>query len=115
MHTHKRGDTWSLTAQADVRDLATGAKADLTGWTIASQLRDAATGELIADFVCTLVDPVAQTFTHAAPESTGAWPDGLAVLDVQFTSATGQTVSTDTQTIRIVPDVTQPPTTGASA
>ena len=113
MHTHKQGDTWSLTAQADVRDLATGTKADLTGWTIASQLRAADTGALIAEFECTLVDPVAQTFTHTAT-STATWPEGLAVLDVQFTSATGQTVSTDTQTIRIVPDVTQPPTTGAA-
>jgi hypothetical protein len=106
MHTHKKGDTWSLTATADVRDLVTGNKADLTGWTIASQLRAADSGTLITDFVCTLVDPVAQTFTHAAA-TTAAWPEGLAVLDVQFTSPGGQTVSTDTQTIRIVPDVTQ--------
>ena len=106
MHTHKKGDTWSLAAQADVRDLATGTKADLTGWTIASQLRAADTGALITDFACTLVDPVAQTFTHIAA-STATWPEGLAVLDVQFTSAAGQVVSTDTQTIRIAPDVTQ--------
>jgi hypothetical protein len=108
MHKHKKGDTWSLTAQADVRDLATGNKADLTGWTIASQLRAADSGTLITTFACTLVDPVAQTFTHIAA-STAAWPEGLAVLDVQFTSPNGQTVSTDTVTIRIVPDVTQGP------
>jgi hypothetical protein len=106
MHTHKKGDTWSLTAQADVRDLATGNKADLTGWQIASQLSSADGGALITTFACTLVDPAAQTFTHIAA-STAAWPEGLAVLDVQFTSPHGQTVSTETQTIRIVPDVTQ--------
>jgi hypothetical protein len=113
MHKHKKGDTWSLAAQADVRDLATGNKADLTGWQIASQLRAADSGALITDFVCTLVDPAAQTFTHVAANTT-TWPEGLAVLDVQFTSPSGQTVSTDTATIRIVPDVTGNPTTGAA-
>ena len=107
MHTHKKGDTWSLTATADVRELATGSKADLTGWTSASQLRAADSGTLITSFACTLADPVAQTFTHIATGGTATWPEGLAVLDVQFTSPGGQTVSTDTQTIRIVPDVTQ--------
>jgi hypothetical protein len=107
MHTHKRGDTWSTTGQADIKDLVTGQAANLTGWTIASQLRTADTGALIAAFVCQIVDPVAQTFTHRA-SNTQAWPDGLALIDVQFTSPTGEAVSTDTQTVRIVPDVTQP-------
>lgn len=110
MHTHKRGDSWSTTGQADIKDLVTGQPADLTGWTIASQLRAANTGALIANFDCALVDPVAQIFTHKAI-GTQDWPEGLAVLDVQFTSPNGETVSTDTQTLRIVPDVTK---TGAA-
>lgn len=106
MHTHKTGDTWRTLGQANIQDLSTGAPANLTGWAIASQLRDSVTGALIQTFDCQLVDPVAQTFTHAAA-STAHWPPGLAALDVQFTDPQGQTVSTDTQVIRVLPDVTR--------
>lgn len=113
MHTHKRGDTWSTVGQATIKDLTTGELVDLTDWQIASELRTP-DGTLIAAFACTYTgtttDPdtqeVTQTFTHIAT-STADWPVGLAELDVQFTSPSGQVVSTDTQVIKVLRDVTE--------
>lgn len=113
MHTHKQGDSWSTVGQATIKDLTTGELVDLTDWQIASELRTPG-GELIAAFDCaytgTTTDPATQvqtqTFTHIAT-TTSNWPVGLAELDVQFTSPSGQVVSTDTQVIKVLRDVTE--------
>jgi hypothetical protein len=113
MQTHKRGDTWSTVGQATIKDLTTGELVDLTDWQIASELRKP-DGTLIAAFACTYTgtttDPETevetQTFTHIATD-TSSWPVGMAEIDVQFTSPSGQVVSTDTQVIKVVRDVTE--------
>jgi hypothetical protein len=101
---HKAGDTWSTLGYATVIELETGNMADLTGWIVESQMRDF-NGELIAQFDCTLTDPIKQVFTHIAPD-TSNWPPGVAFIDVRFKSPEGQVISTDTQSIVIERGVT---------
>lgn len=103
--THRRGDTWSRVGIAGIKD-HTGAAMNLTGWTVRSQGRHLDTGALVAEFVCTLTDPVAQTYTHVC-NTTTQWPDDME-CDVQFTSPSGFVVSTPVFRIRVDPDVTQP-------
>lgn len=101
---HKIGDTWSRVGTADFRNLVDKSKADLTGWTILSQIRTADDANtLIADFECEWVDPVAQTFTHKCVD-TKLWPEGLAQFDIQFTSPNGEVTSTDTALVTVARD-----------
>lgn len=106
MSTHKRGDSWSYIGTAGIKD-PQGALIDLTGWTIASQAKNPATGQVVATFACAWADPVQQTFTHQALD-TSAWPLSTIELDVQFTSPGGFVISTPTTTVTVIKDVTSP-------
>lgn len=110
--THKRGDTFDYSDQFELTvDGAT--VTDLTGATGASQLRhvgDAAAGiepgALIADLVFAWVDASQGLYRVRSSGSTAAWPLGMLKHDVQLTLASGDVVSTATELIKLVEDVT---------
>lgn len=102
---HKRGDTlaWGCAYTDDA-----GQPINLTGYSIASQIRHP-NGTEIATLEVTIDDPRTQgTFLLGASEATTAgWLPGLYRCDVQFTSPGGEVYSTDTFNVRVVADVTQ--------
>ena len=95
--THKRWDTFNYVGvlPADV---------DLAGATARSQIRKT-DGSLIDDLDVRF-DSDAHTIA-LRKQNTSHWPDGTAQMDVQFTLANGDIVSTDVVIVRIKQDVTQ--------
>jgi hypothetical protein len=104
--THKRGDTFVATGPitATVGGVPV---ANFTGWTGASQLRDATTDELIATLEFTWLN-AATGQARLRFADTSAWPITLANMDIQLTTPAGETVSTATTAISITKDVTRP-------
>lgn len=101
---HKRGDTFDRSGVISVSE--NGAPvADLTGWTGASQMRNAR-GLLLAQLTFTWLDASLRLARLTAPDGTSAWPVGELKMDIELTSPSGFVVSTETATIEIVPDVT---------
>jgi hypothetical protein len=84
---HKRGDTFLLTCTTDV---------PLTGYSIASQVRDKSF-KLIAQLTVniTQTSPTG-IYTLSYPAGSSSWPVGLLECDVQYTDNTGFIVSTET-------------------
>lgn len=81
-----RGDSFSL--PITVRE--SGAAFDLTGWTVAAQLRKvsrtAERGALIETFAVTVATPATgEIVISATAEQTALWPVGQAEFDVQMT------------------------------
>ena len=110
--THKRGDTFDYSDRfvltVDGVDMP-----DLTGATGSSQLRHAGDraagiepGTLVAELLFTWIDATQRLYRVRASGSTGAWPLGIVKHDVQLTLPSGDVVSTDTELIKIVEDVT---------
>lgn len=92
---HKRGDTFHYVAK--LPDAI-----DLSGATAKSQIRTAA-GEPIDDIDVELRPDKTLIMRK---QITTRWPIGAAVLDVQFTLANGDVVSTNTVSVKIQRDVT---------
>lgn len=102
----KVGDTFDVSDQLIMT--ADGvAVTDFTGMTGASQIRGT-NGMLIANLVFTWLDAT-QGLYRARYDggSTQGWPLGMANHDVQLTTASGDVVSTETEHIQLVHDVTQ--------
>lgn len=92
---HKRGDTFYYIAR--LPDAI-----DLTGTTAKCQIRTAA-GDPIDDIDVELRPDKTLIMRK---QITTRWPVGPAVLDVQFTLANGDVVSTNTVSVQIKRDVT---------
>lgn len=110
--THKRGDTFDYSDQFTLT-IDGVEQPDLTGFVGASQLRhagDAAAGILPGTLVATLeftwLDATQRLFRVRHVGSTDAWPLGTLLHDVQLTTASGDVVSTATERIKLVEDVT---------
>lgn len=110
--THKRGDTFDYSDQF-VMTVDGVETPDLTGVTGASQLRHAgdlaagiAPGTLVAELVFTWIDATQRLYRVRASGSTAAWPLGIVKHDVQLTLPSGDVVSTPTELIKLVEDVT---------
>jgi hypothetical protein len=98
----KRGDTFLLTGEGTVADVAE----DMTGWTVASQVRNGST--LLHNLTLTWVDrPNGKYQLSCPPVNTATWPAKLLVCDIQYTTDTGQVISTETFGINCIADVTQ--------
>lgn len=101
----KTGDTYALACTYKVNDAAV----DLTGYTIASQLRSD-TYVLISDTTVEIdADQVANAgkFTiTASPADTSSWPTGNHLIDIEV-SLGGVKKSSETVTQPVVRDVTQ--------
>jgi len=79
---------------------------DMTGWTVASQLRNKQTGELVADLVHAWTDQATGKYSLTALDTKG-WPVGMLTWDVQFTAPDGFISSSETRYIRIKADTTR--------
>ncbi|GAB0119492.1 hypothetical protein [Acidisoma sp. 7E03] len=100
----KRGTTFVLMLQA--QDDASGDPHDLTGSTIASQLRNSL-GELVAELTAA-PDTQFQTWVRLSfAGDTSAWPLGMLSCDVRVTNPDGTNWATETITIQVVERVTQ--------
>jgi len=100
----KRGDTFSFRGFASI--VIDGVLlTDITGWVIRAQVRRTKSGGY------TLVEELGAVWILTAGEfaldSTGStgWPVGVVEIDIQFTNG-AVVVSTETQQIEVVPDVT---------
>lgn len=103
--THKRGDTFDRSGQITINVDGVHVP-DLTGWAGAAQVRTRS-GALIAAITFTWLDATQSLARIRAADTTG-WPVGPAEIDIQLTSPAGDVVSTDTERLDIVSDVTRP-------
>lgn len=104
-NTHKRGDTFDYADQLAMT-VDGVAVTDFTGMTGASQLRNNA-GSLVASLQFTWLDAAQGLFRVRSTAPTDTWPVGLLLHDVQLTTAAGDVVSTATEIIQLVGDVTR--------
>ena len=102
--THKRGDTFDYSDQFAMTVDGVPVT-DFTGMTGASQLRTIA-GILVSTLVFTWLDAAQGLYRVRNEGSTAAWPLGVLRHDVQLTTAGGDVVSTPTELIQLVEDVT---------
>lgn len=112
MTAHKRGDTFDYSDQLAMT-VDGVAVTDFTGMTGASQLRHAggglstvAPGTLVADLVFTWLDAAQGLYRVNCATPTDTWPLGTLRHDVQLTLPSGDVVSTATELINVVEDVT---------
>ena len=98
----KRGDTFLYTAS--LSDDA--GPTNITGWTIASQVRDD-NDALVATLNVTVTNAALGQFT-VRHDDTSAWPARL-VWDLQYTDAAGVVRSTETIVLSVMADVTRQP------
>lgn len=100
---HTRGDTWE---RGYIIKDAAGVPLDLTGATVALQVRDGG-GALVADLstFCTIT-PLAGRIDFVAPAATMAIPVGTYRFDVQVTYAGGRVKTYDASTLTILRDET---------
>ena len=94
----KRGDTFSI--------LASLAEQDISGWTIASQIRRT-NGTLIDTLVPVIIDGPAGQYSLTASGATDDWPICPALCDIEYTDTLGAVISTETFSIIIEGDVTR--------
>lgn len=103
-NTHKRGDTFDYADQLAMT-IDGAAVTDFTGMTGSSQLRDNA-GNLAAALAFTWLNAAQGLFRVRSIGTTDTWPVGVLLHDVQITTASGDVVSTATEVIQLVGDVT---------
>jgi hypothetical protein len=100
----KRGDTFKLngTVLGDGVPIVGG----IASWAIRSQIRTLG-GELVDEFECTIVDPVAGTYTIEESDAgvTADWPLGELHMDVEYT-IDGEVVSTENIAVTVTKDQT---------
>ena len=100
----KRGDSFDYVTTIP----ATFADGYFVGWTVAAQVRDPASGTLIADLTCAWVDPATTRSLQLLKLDTSDWPIQTLDFDVQFTrTSDGYKISTATASILVGKDVTQ--------
>lgn len=102
---HKRGDTFDYSGTASASEGGV-AVTDFTGWAGACQIRDR-DDAVIATLAFSWLDASAGLMRVRSTGDTNGWRVGRAKIDVQFTSPSGAVVSTATQEIEIVADVTR--------
>ena len=101
MLNFKRGDTF--TTEAVLVDGNT--PTDLTGWSIRSQIRR--NNQLIDELVVDIVAPEEGRYTMTSSAPTTNWPIATLRSDIEYTTPTGQIISTDTYYINCVEDITR--------
>ncbi len=102
--TFKRGTTFALLMQAT--DDASGDPHDLTGATIASQLRDSL-GNLVVELTCEPQPQLPGSVLLTSPSATDEWQLGLLSCDIKVTNPDGSIWDTETVVIHVVQQVTQ--------
>jgi hypothetical protein len=79
---------------------------DMTGWTVASQMRRKDTDELVADLDFSWTDQATGKYSLQAKDTT-KWPVTTLAWDVQFTDPSGFVTSSETKYFRIIKDQTR--------
>lgn len=102
---HKRGDSFDYSGQVTV-DTPSGVIQDFTNWTGECQIRDPR-DRVVSDLVFEWVDATTGTLRIYHDGSTDDWNPGPVKIDIQFTSPDGKVVSTKTQAILVVEDITR--------
>lgn len=96
---HIRGDTFTVTGIAGA--------GNYSGWIGKSQVRSAATDDLLSELEFTWVDALTGKFV-VQTKDTNHWPAGEVVnFDVQITSPNGVVVSSGLVKITVLKDVTR--------
>lgn len=101
--TIKPGDTLLLECTVTEDDGTT--PLNLTGWTIASQVRTKR-GLLLADLTVDLHTPASGQFSLRT-DATATWPTGMAEMDISYSDSGGRAITTETLTISVDREVTQ--------
>lgn len=103
---HRRGDTFDRSGHVAISQDGVPVT-DLTGWTGRCQIRTA-DGRLVAEPVFEWLDAQQSLCRVYVPNGTGtaAWPIGPALMDIQFTSPSGDVISTEAAPLQIVKDIT---------
>ncbi len=102
----KRTDTFDLSGPVSINGPDGEAISDLTGWTGRSEIRTVR-GRLIAELNFAWLD-ASQRLCRIWSDDTSNWDVGKAETDIQFTSPTGQRISTRKTEINIYSGVTVP-------
>ena len=102
--TIKPGDT--LLLQCTVTEDNGTTPLNLTGWTIASQVRTKR-GSLLSELTVDLHTPLAGQYSLRS-DATATWPTGMAEMDISYTDSGGRVMSTETLLVSIEHDVTHP-------
>ena len=100
--TIKPGDTLLLQCTVTEDDGTT--PLNLTGWTIASQVRTKR-GVLLATLTVDLHTPASGEFSLRT-DATTTWPTGMAEMDISYTDSGGRVMSTETLILHVEHDVT---------
>lgn len=101
--THKRGDTFVLSCTLENE----GVPVDITGWTIASQVRDNS-DQLLQALTVTVTSATGGAFDlSATPAETETWGVQQYLCDIEFIDQTGEVNSTDTFTLSVLRDITR--------
>lgn len=101
----KRGDTFILPQVILWQDKAQLIRHSLTGVTIKSQIRKGST--LVDTLVPVITDEVNGEFSLSQSASSESWPTGELNMDIEFTLASGQIISTITVPITCIKDITR--------
>lgn len=98
----KRGDTFVLDGVLSEG----GTPTDMTGWTVRSQVRYGVS--LLAELQVDYLDRAAGRYRLTAlPSVTAQWPVNKLQADVEYTTSSGQVVSTETFEVDCLADVTR--------
>jgi len=99
----KRGDTFVLSNVVTQSDVVV----DITGWTIRCHIRKGP--DLVESLTAAITNAAQGAYTLTAlPAATELWPVGCTLsADIEYTTASGQVLSTDTFSIPVVADITK--------
>lgn len=100
----KRGDTFYLPQLILWKDKAGTERQPLTGVVIKSQVRKGST--LIDTLVPVITDELSGEFSLEQSKASDDWPTGELSMDIEFTLASGQIISTVTVVITCIKDIT---------
>jgi len=79
---------------------AAGAAPDLSGWSVASQVRRS-NGALVESLIVAWVDVTTAQFHMKSAQISSTWPVEPLLCDLKLSDAEGRTISTDTFLIRV--------------
>lgn len=95
----KNGDTFAVQASVSGVTIDNG----IDKWQIKSQVRKPKTLELVADLSVNVIDYATYQLLCT---NTDNWPVGLLYCDIQYTTLSGQKVSTETFNINVIQGIT---------
>lgn len=101
--THKRGDTFELSATLE----NSGNAVDITNFTITSQVRDS-DDALLQALTVTVTDAATGAFkVSATPTETETWDIKTYDCDIEFIEGSGEVNSSETFQINVIKDITR--------